>query len=100
MMFNGPHVVSWCFTFVKNFMKISQSVFNLQSGHEYMVEMAMFNVQRAITPKVGKPELQFMCSASRLIVLYICVKFHENVRNGIRVTERTRVHGRFDCVGV
>ena len=37
-------------------MKISQTVFNLQSGHEYMVEMAKFNVQRAITPKVGKPE--------------------------------------------
>ena len=28
--------------------------------------------------KVGKPELRFMCSASRLIVLYICVKFGEN----------------------
>ena len=38
-------------------MKISQTVFNLQSGHEYMVEMAVFNVQRAITPKLGKPEL-------------------------------------------
>ena len=34
-------------------MKISQTVFNLQSGHEYMMEMAMFNVQRVITPKVG-----------------------------------------------
>ena len=30
-------------------MKISQTVFNLQSGHEYMVEMVMFNIQRAIT---------------------------------------------------
>ena len=30
------------------------TVFNLQSGHKYIVEMAMFNVQRAITPKVGK----------------------------------------------
>ena len=44
-----------------------------------MVEMTMFNVQRAITPKVGKSELQFMCSAHRLIVLYICVKFRENI---------------------
>ena len=39
-----------------------------------MVEMAMFNVKRAITPKVGKPELQFMSSARSLIVLHICVK--------------------------
>ena len=38
-----------------------------------MVEMAMFNVQRAITSKVGKPELRFMCTAGRVMVLYICV---------------------------
>ena len=47
-----------------------------------MVEMAMFNVQRAITQKVGKPELQFMCSAHPLIVLYIYVKFGENISDG------------------
>ena len=41
-------------------MKISQTVFNLQSGHKYMVEMAMFNVQRAINPKVRKPELRLI----------------------------------------
>ena len=48
-------------------MKISQTVFNLQSGHKYMVEMAMFSVQRAKTPKVGKQGLQFMGSARCLI---------------------------------
>ena len=48
---------------------ISQNVFNLQSGHEHMKEMAMFNVQRVITPKLGKPELWFMCSAHHLMVL-------------------------------
>ena len=51
-------------------------------------------VQRAITPKVGKPELQFMCSACPLIVLYICLKFRENISNGFQLTERTLVHGR------
>ena len=55
-----------------------------------MVELAMVNVQRVIIPKVGKPELWFMCSTLRLMVLYICVKFSENISNGIRVTERTR----------
>ena len=54
----------------------------------------MFYVQRAITPKIGKPELWFMCSASCLMVHYICVKFRENITNGTRVMERTRVHGR------
>ena len=75
-------------------MKIPQMVFNLQSGHEYMVEMAICNVQKAKTPKVDKPELQFMCSALHLMVLYIFVKFRENIMNGIRVMERTPVHVR------
>ena len=44
-----------------------------------MVKMAIFNVPRAITPKVGKAELLFMCSARRLMMVYICVKFHENI---------------------
>ena len=56
-----------------------------------MVEMAMFNVQRTITPKVGKPELQFMCSECRLMVLFICMKFNENISEGIRVMEWTRM---------
>ena len=33
-----------------------------------------------------------MCSAYRLKVLYIAVKFRENISNGIRVMERTRNH--------
>ena len=49
-------------------MKISQTVFNLQR-HKYMVEMAMFNVKMAITPKVGKQELRFISAAYYLIKL-------------------------------
>ena len=33
-----------------------------------MVEMAIFNIQRAVTVKVGKQELRFMCSACHLMV--------------------------------
>ena len=36
-----------------------------------MVEMAIFNTQRAITLKVGKQELRFMCSACHLMVLTV-----------------------------
>ena len=50
-------------------MKISRTVFNLQSGYRYMVEMAIFNVQRKISPKGGKSELQFMRSTRRLMQL-------------------------------
>ena len=55
-----------------------------------MVEMAIFNIQRTVTLKVGKQELQFMCSAPRLMVFNICVKFHENMSSGFKVMERTR----------
>ena len=69
----------------------SQTDFNLQSRHQYMIELAMFNVQRAITLKVSKPELWFMCSACCFKVLYIFVKFCENISDGIRVMELTRM---------
>ena len=59
-----------------------------------MVEMAIFNVQRAITPKVCNPELLFLQSARRLMVLNFCVKFHENSLNSFEVTEQTRVCGK------
>ena len=55
-----------------------------------MVEMAIFNIQRAVTLKVGKQELRFMCSACHLIVFNICVKFHENMSSGFKVMERTQ----------
>ena len=63
-------------------MKICQAVLKLWSRHENCT-------QRAITPKVGEPELQFMCSALRLMVFNICVKFHENMLSGFKVMERT-----------
>ena len=77
---------------------MSWIVLNLQSGHAYIVEMIMFNVQRAITPKVGKPGLQFMCFARRFIVFCICVKFPENILNSFQLTVCTQVHGRNDFV--
>ena len=49
-----------------------------------------FQFQRAITPKIRNRELRFLHSARRLMLLYICVKFHENISNRFWVTERTR----------
>ena len=69
-------------------------VLKLQSGQEYVVEMAISNVQRAITPKVCNPELRFLRSACRLIVLNICVKFHESILNSFEVTEQTQICGK------
>ena len=50
--------------------------------------MKIVNKQRAITPKVGKPELQFMCSARRLMVFIVCVKFHENMSGVLKLWSR------------
>ena len=55
-----------------------------------MVELAIFNIQRAITLKVGKQELRFICFACNLMVFNICVKFHENMSSGLKVMERTQ----------
>ena len=66
-------------------MKVGQVVLNLWSGHETIV-----NTQRAITPKVGKPELRFMCSACHLMVFKVCAKFHDNMSSGFKVMEQTR----------
>ena len=48
------------------------------------------NTQRAITPKVGKPELRFMSSARCLMVFDVCVKFHENMSSRFKVMKRTQ----------
>ena len=52
---------------------------NMSSGFKVKeADMKIVNTQRAITPKVGKPELRFMCSARHLMVFNVCEKFHEN----------------------
>ena len=54
-------------------------VSEISSGHEYMIEMAIFSVQRVLILKVGKYELRCMGSAHCFIVLYIDAKFRENI---------------------
>ena len=68
--------------------------FSSYNGQKYITEITIFKVQKAITQKVGQPVLQFLCSAPRLMMLYICVKFHQNIWNGLQLTEQTRVHSR------
>ena len=54
-----------------NFHENRSNGINLQSGHAYMVETAIFIVQRPITPELGNPKLWLMRSVHHLIVLYI-----------------------------
>ena len=60
-------------------------VLMLQSGLEYVVEMSIFNVQ-IMQSRVTVPGL----STLSLILLNICVKFHQNISNGFLVMEWTR----------
>ena len=52
--------------------------------------MKIVNKQRAITPKLGKPELLFMSSSLPLMAFNICVKFYENMSSCVKVMERTQ----------
>ena len=47
----------------------------------FSIFFIIYYLQRAIINKVCKPELWFLCSAHPIIVLYICMKFHENISN-------------------
>ena len=73
--------------------RISQTVFKLQWTQIYY-RNHYFQSSKGLTQKVGQPVLQFLCSAPRLMMLYICVKFHQNIWNGLQLTEQTRVHSR------
>ena len=42
--------------------------------------MKIVNTQRAITPKVGKPELWFNRFECHLMVFNVCVKFNKYVK--------------------
>ena len=47
-------------------------------------------VQRVITQKILMQELPFLHSARRLMLVDICMKFHDASLYGLKVTERTR----------
>ena len=42
--------------------------------------------------KLYRQELCFLCSACRLMMFHIAMKFHETILNGFQVMERTRIY--------
>ena len=52
--------------------------FKLKSKHESTI----VKFQRGITPKVYRQELRFLGSARYLMMLYVFMKFLENILNG------------------
>ena len=70
-------------------MKIPRTVLKLQSRHDFVLETATYKVQRGITQKVKIQEIWFLHSTCRLMLVNICMKFHEGILNGFQVIERT-----------
>ena len=54
-----------------------------------MTKITIYNVQSTITPKVGEPQLLFLCFAPCLMVVNISVKFRKNISNCFQVTKQT-----------
>ena len=54
-----------------------------------MTKITIYDIQRFIIPKVGKPQLWFLCSAPSLMVVNISIKFFEIISNSFQVTGRT-----------
>ena len=75
----------------KHFCKVNISnCFPLQVGHNFMTKIISYNIQRAITPKVGKSQLWFLCFVRRLMV----VNIRENISNGFQVMKGTQFYDR------
>ena len=53
------------------------------------MKITIVEFQSGMTPKMYRQELLFLCSARHLMILYISVKFHENILYGFQFIERT-----------
>ena len=56
--------------------------------------MAIVKFQKGITPNAKREELWFLWSVHHLMMLYISIKFHENISNDFQVVERTQFSDR------
>ena len=75
------------FTFLQGFKEISETVFKLQKGHMYMTWLTSDNVQRVVTPNANNSELLFLYFANCIMVIYLCIKFEENISNNFQVLQ-------------
>ena len=51
--------------------------------------MTTVKLKREITTKLYRQDLWFLCCACCLKMLYISMKFHENILKGFQVIKRT-----------
>ena len=74
-----------CFIFLLSFVKLSRTVSQLLSGHDFYTENYKgYNSAKNLGGQT------VLISARRLVMLYISTKFCDIISNGIKVIERTQ----------
>ena len=77
------HIVWSCSTFLPSTIEIFQRVVRVTERTQNLFQIE----QRVLSPKERKPILYV---TRHLILIYISIKYHQNVPKGIQVTGRTR----------
>ena len=73
------------------FYEVSWQYLELFSTYKADTKLQLSNLKGRITPKIlYRQELQFLCSARCLMMLYISVKFHEKILKSFQVIEQTQ----------
>ena len=84
---------SACHLLVLNILKFYEYILNSSKDTgqtRFCQETTPYKVQRDVTQKVSIQELWFLCSACCLMLVNICMKFHECILNSFKVTGQTR----------
>ena len=79
-----PLVLNICMKFYEYILNSSKVI----ERTRFCQETATLKVQRDVTQKVSIQELWFLRSACHLMLVNICMKFHEDTLNSFKVTER------------
>ena len=61
-----------------------------------MTRITFYNVKRAVTPIADNSELWFLRSSHHIMVIYICIKFQENISDSFQVREITIFNVQMD----
>ena len=72
-----------------NFYEVSWKYLDRFSSYRADTKLQLSNLKLRIIKKMYRQDLRFLCSARRLIMLYISMKFHENILK-LFVIERTQ----------
>ena len=64
-------------------------VLKLQSGHDFVLETATYEVQRGIAQKSINTRVMVLAFCTSLMLVNICIKFHDDTLNGFQITEQT-----------